>query len=852
MANSQQINSLIPEPLLKVVSEVDVYSVPTIGLTSTTATGRQEAEGFNEIPLSRPKKLFHFFAEVAREPMVYLLVACGFIYLLLGDRQEAIMLLGFLAIIIGITVYQESKAEHALEALRDLSSPRALVLRDGEQKRIPGREVVREDIVFINEGDRIPADATIVSGLNVATDESLLTGESVPVDKSVGTSLFSGSTVVRGQAIAQVKAIGTHTEIGKIGKSIQSSPQEPTRLEAQTRKLVWKLTWVAVSLCILVVIVFGFTRHNWLSGFLSGLSLAMAILPNELPAVLTIFLALGAWRMSRQRVLTRKMPAIENLGSVTVLCVDKTGTLTANQMSIQQLYCAENTLSILGLEQNHLPENFHEVLEYGILASRKDPFDPMDKAFQAAGKKFFIGTEHVHPDWDLKKEYPLSPELLSISNAWKSEKLGEYVIGAKGAPEAIIDLCHLNSTESSKISKKAAEMAANGLRILGVAKAKVGSEIPLPHIQHDFDFEFFGLVGLADPIRPEVPQAIAECQSAGVRVVMITGDHPNTARSIASQIGLTNPGEVLTGSELALMPAAELRNMVRKVSVFSRTTPDQKLKLVNALKENGEIVAMTGDGVNDAPALKSANIGIAMGLRGSDVARESADIVLLDDDFSSIVEAIRMGRRVYKNLQKAFSYLLAAHIPIAGISVLPVLLKLPLVLFPVHISFLQLIIAPACSVAYETEPASPNLMKVSPRSPTESLFSKKVFVPSLVQGLSVLTALILIFAIALHRGQGEFDARALTFTTLTISNLMLIIASQKKWYKNKTVAWIIATASLLLGCVLYIPYLRELFRFSYLHPIDLALCLGVGMFSVLGSKILSVHPRHIDLNRERS
>lgn len=816
-----------------------VASTPDVllsqGLAHALVLRRQEEEGFNELPTSRPKNLLNFLLEIAREPMVFLLIGCGAIYLILGDRQEAFMLLGFLFLIIGITIYQERKAESAIEALRGLSSPRALVLRDGERKRIPGREVVRDDIVFISEGDRVSADGILVSGLYVGADEALLTGESVPIDKNSGDLLYAGSSIVKGQGTIRVTATGARTELGKIGKSLQSAEKEPTNLELQTRELVWKLTWIASSLCILVVVVYGLTRHNWLSGILAGLSLAMAILPNELPAVLTIFLSLGAWRMSQKRVLARKIPAIESLGSATVLCVDKTGTLTLNRMSVQQLYATGEFFSLSNFFNGPIPEQFHEVLEFGILASRQEPFDPMEKAFLEAGHQFLGGTEHLHPDWSLKKEYPLSSELLTISHAWKPNKAGEYVVGAKGAPEAIVNLCHLGPDLSTIIEKKASEMAETGLRVLGVAKAKLKS-LPFPEKQHDIEFEFVGLAGLADPIRPGVPEAISECQTAGIRVLMITGDHPNTARSIARQIGLSHSETIWTGAELAPLSDHDLQTIVTEANVFSRMTPELKLRLVNALKSEGEVVAMTGDGVNDAPALKSAQIGIAMGKRGTDVARESASIVLLDDDFTSIVEAIRMGRRVYANLRSASTYLLSAHVPIAGISVIPVLFGLPLVLLPVHIAFLHLIIEPACSVAYEAEPGQPSLMEKPPRAHDEPLFSKKSLVTSLIRGGSVLLSLLLVFLISLYRGQGELDARALTFTTLIISNLTLITISQEKIksseiFKNKAIISILFASIGLLACVLYIPMLRDLFRFSTLHVPDLLICLGVGILS---------------------
>lgn len=826
------------------------------GLSHTEAMRRQEIEGLNELPTTQPKRLRNFIVEMLRDPMVFLLIACGLIYLMLGDPQEAIMLLGFLGIIIGITLYQERKAEHALEALRDLSSTRALVIRQGIRQRIPGKEVVRGDLVIIHEGDRVPADGILLTGENIGIDESLLTGESEPAEKESRrplqssdlerSILYAGTTVVRGQGIIQVQAIGLKTELGKIGKSIQTSRNEPTALELETRGLVRTFTWIAASLCILVIIVYGLTRGSWLHGFLAGLTLAMAILPNELPAVLTIFLALGAWRISKRRVLTRKMSAVENLGAATVLCVDKTGTLTLNRMSIQKLFAQGQILDLAEVTHTPLPEKFHETLEFGILASRQDPFDPMEQAFINTGSVYLKGTEHLHSEWVLEKEYPLTPELLSISQAWNPKPKEEVVIGAKGAPEAIMDLCHMNAHRAEELTQTVQTMTHDGLRVLGVAKAK-SKPASLPGKQHDFDFEFVGLVGLADPIRREVPQAISECKTAGIRVIMITGDHPNTARSIAQKIGLQNSDRVITGSELNKMPDSELSNRIKDVSVFSRMVPEQKLRLVKALKDNGEIVAMTGDGVNDAPALKSAHIGIAMGGRGTDVARESAALVLLDDDFGSIVEAIRTGRRVFSNLRSALVYLLAVHVPIAGLSVVPVLLKLPLVLLPIHIAFLHLIIEPACSIAFEAEPVSTSAMLHPPRNPKEPLFTRKIFIPSLIQGGSVLVALLVIYTVSIFRGQGERDGRALAFTSLIVSNLALILTSRNSTHslrdklslaRNNVIKSIFAGTITLLALVLYVPPLQRLFQFSTLHFIDLVICLTVGLLSVLWFELL--------------
>ncbi len=814
-----------------------------IGLSESLARERFLTEGPNEIPTLKSRHILLMLREILVEPMVSLLLGCGGIYLFLGDKQEAFILLGFLGVIIGITLYQERKTESALEALRNLSSPRALVLRDGQKKRIPGRDVVREDFLILSEGDRVPADAKILSESLLMADESLLSGESVPLRKELGTSLFAGTTIVRGQATAQVFAVGMGTEIGKIGKILGSTTPESTRLKIETKNLVKRVALVSAALCVLVVFIYGTTRDDWLGGILSGLTLAMAILPNEVPAVLMIFLALGAWRISKRRVLTRKMAAVENLGSATVLCVDKTGTLTKNQMSVRMLFASADggvDFDLRAKEHQELPESFHSLVEFGILASSPAPFDPMEKAVHQVGGEYLAQTEHLHPDWKLAREYPLSPEMLAVSQVWRGDSQSGYIVGTKGAPEAIMDLCHLDPARIKEISAKVEEFAKRGLRVLGVAQAQYTAS-SLPGKQHDYDFKFLGLLGLSDPVRENVPQAIQECYGAGLRVIMITGDHPHTASSIAREIGLLNSDEIITGAELSEMNDESLQNRLKTVNCFARMVPEQKLRLVKALQKNGEVVAMTGDGVNDAPALKSAQIGIAMGGRGTDVARESADLVLIDDDFSSIVEAIRTGRRIFDNLRGAMAYLFAIHLPIAGISIIPVVLKLPLVLLPVHIAFLHLIIEPACSIVFEAEAPASDLMKRKPRKANQPLFSKDLIIPSLIQGMVVFGIVLAIFLMALHRGLGELEARTLTFTTLIFSNLGLILVN-RSWsrtiveglrIKNRALWWVLSGAVLILGLVLYVPMAQHLFRFSLLHPTDIGISLGAGILSIL-------------------
>jgi Ca2+-transporting ATPase len=837
--------------VIALAKEIDLGSGS--GLSSEDALGRLKKEGYNELPSAERRSTARIVLDIIHEPMFLLLIVSGLIYFTLGDFQEGMIMMSFVIVIIGITVYQQRKTEHALRALRNLSSPRALVIRDGERKRIPGREVVPGDMLVLNEGDRVPADALLLSSSNLMVDESLLTGESVPVRKipwDTGTFagrpggddqpfVYSGTLVVQGHALAEAKATGTRSELGKIGKSLQTTEREETRLNQETGRLIRHTALVGLILCSTIVLVYGLTRSDWIHGLLGGVTLAMAILPEELPVVLTIFLALGAWRMSRNHVLTRHPPAIEALGAATVLCVDKTGTLTQNKMSVQAFLVDGQVYSLDPRKNDPLPEAFHELVEFSILACKKDPFNPMEKALMQLGERRLAGTEHIDRDFELVQEYHLSQDLLVMSNVWRSQDRPEYVIAAKGAPEDIANLCHFDEPSMQKLSRQINIMAERGLRVLGVAKA-YRRKTELPEEQHAFHFTFLGLVGFSDPIRPDVPDAINECYTAGIRVVMITGDYPVTAQNIARQVGMKSVDEYVTGTELGSMDDEELKERIGTVSIFARIVPEQKLRIINALKERGEIVAMTGDGVNDAPALKSAHIGIAMGRIGTDVAREASSLVLLDDNFTFIVAAVRMGRRIFDNLKRAIAYIFSIHVPIAGMSLLPVLFGWPLILFPVHVVFLELIIDPACSIVFEEEPEEPGVMKRPPRRVDEPLFNRSTIGLSLLQGCVVLGILLVVFLITLSRGLGELEARAMTFTTVVIANLGLMFTN-RSWSQtilatlrkpNRSLWWVCGGTTLALGLVLYVPFLRDLFHFSFLHSIDLVICLSAGATSI--------------------
>jgi Ca2+-transporting ATPase len=713
------------------------------------------------------------------------------------------------------------------------------------------------DIVVLQEGDRVPADAIVMKNNNLLADESLLTGESVPVRKRQwmegdGTFIpggddlpvvYSGSMIVQGNGLVKVTATALNTEIGKIGKALESVKEEPTQLKREMGILVKRLAIIGVLLCVLVVTVYTITRGDLLKGFLAGITLAMAMLPEEFPVVLTIFLAMGAWRLSKKSVLTRKPAAIETLGSATVLCTDKTGTLTQNKMTVTRLFNGTAFSNVIS--GGTFEEAFHEIIEYGILSSQVNPFDPMEKAIINIGDQFLKNSEHIHADWLMEKEYPLSKDLLAMSRVFSNTGTKEKVIAVKGAPEAIFDLCHLNKSIISDYDKAVSEMASEGLRVLGVARAKLISG-ELPSIQHDFDFEFIGLIGLSDPIRKNVPDAISECFKAGIRVIMITGDYPITATNIGKEIGIRNPELCITGPELKDMTEDELCLRIKDVNIFARVIPEQKLKIVNALKKNNEIVAMTGDGINDAPALKASNIGIAMGEKGTDVAREASSLVLMDDNFGSIVGAVRMGRKIFDNLQKALSYIFAIHVPIAGLSLIPVLFSgLPLILWPVHIVFLELIIDPACSMIFEAEKEEKNVMSRPPKNINEPFFGARKILFSCMQGIGILIVCLLVYFFSLEMGYSEKSVRTLTFVTLIVSNIAVIL-SNRSWttgfFKilltpNKTVKWIVGGAGFFLILTLTIPFLSNLFQFEKIGYLELIVCVLLGFSSIIWFEI---------------
>jgi P-type Ca2+ transporter type 2C len=817
------------------------------GLDPDEAARRLQQEGPNELGSASRRGLRHAVLDVLREPMFALLLAAAGLYALLGDLREAGVLLGFVLLIMAVTVAQERRTDRTLETLRDLSSPRALVRRAGRTERIPGREVVRGDWVLLAEGDRVPADGTVREAHDLAVDESLLTGESEPLAKSAAATdgvsggaglhrVHAGTLVTRGQGLVQVDATGGRTAFGRLGASLASIDLQASPLRDDVLRLTRRLLVIGLALCALLVALLWSLRGGLVESLLAGIALAMGVLPQEFPVIMIVFLALAARRLAAHQVLTRRLSALETLGQTTVLAVDKTGTLTENRMAVAVLVAGGLRLDLRGRPDAGLPESLHELLEVAVLASEIEPHDPMEQAFHRLAARALAGTEHLHPDWKLAREYELSPELLAMSHLWRGAGRPDDLVAAKGAPEAVADLCHLDASALAQVRAEAEALADEGLRVLGVARARHPVRREWPGGQHDFDFEWLGLVALADPLRPDVPAAVAACRRAGLRVLMITGDHPRTAVAIGRQAGL-RVDEVLTGDELDALAPAVRRERVARVDVYARMKPQQKLALVEALKAHGEVVAMTGDGVNDAPALKAAHVGVAMGRRGTDVAREAASLVLLQDDFGSIVAAVERGRRTFENLRRALGYTIAVHVPIVGLAILPVVFGLPLVLAPVHIAFLELVIDPACSLVFEAEEGDARVMDRPPRRRDESLLPRPAIALAVLQGAAATVLVMGLYAVLLQQAAVAAWAAPGAFTALVAANAALLLPGRGErrgpvsLYRGLSGVGhtVIGLTLAALAVATMVPAVSGLFEFAALPPALWVACVAAGL-----------------------
>jgi Ca2+-transporting ATPase len=812
-------------------------------------TGLSEAEaqraiaqwGANELPSPGRRGLAKITAETLREPMFMLLLAAAGLYLFLGGFGEGVFLLLGACAAIALVVVQEARSERALSALRGLAQPHARVVRDGVQRKVASRDVAPGDIMLVGEGDRICADAVLIAGDILSVDESSLTGESAPVAKRLALGdevfaeipaptheasplLFSGTLVVRGQAVARVSHTGVSSALGRIGRSLAEIDQQPTPLQRAAGKLVGLLGLFALAFCGLVVLAFGIFRGDWVAGALAGITTAIALVPEEFPMVLTVFLALGAWRLATHKVLVRRSAVIETLGGATVLCVDKTGTLTQNHMRLVRVWTKGGVADVGAA----LGEEGRALVACARLASSVRPIDPMDRGIHEAavamGLPAAVGT--------IERSWPLRPETMAVTQLWREGDV--RIAAAKGAPEAVFGLCGLDRGAIERLHEVIDAFAKDGLRVLGVGGWRGGSAFP--ETPESASFEFLGLIGFLDPLREDVPRALEEARSAGIQVIMITGDHPATALAIARAAGIDAANGATTGAALAEFPFPSLRQHMRRGRVFARIAPDQKLLIVEALRANGEVVAMTGDGVNDAPALEAAHIGIAMGRKGTDVAREAADLVLLDDGFASIVGGVRMGRRIFANLRKALIYITAIHVPIAGLALLPILLGLPQLLFPMHVVLLELAIDPTCALAFEGERSSRDAMKRPPRKPDEALFGPRQMFSAALQGVAILVGVLALYAHAAANLPAE-QARGAAFVALVVANLTLALVDAvgeegRILDPGRRIYWIIAgVLMVVLAMVVANPWLAEIFHLSAPNAQNVLLAVGVGLVS---------------------
>ena len=818
---------------------------PHRGLTSFQARERLARDGANELPRARRRTEIRIAADVMREPMLALLMAAGLVYLLLGDRTEALILLAFAGLSIVMTIVQEARTEHVLEALRDLSAPRALVVRDDETVRIPGREVVVGDLLVLDAGDRVAADALLLEAEGFEADESLLTGESLPVRKRAGIvgeadpaapggddrpQVFAGSIVTRGRGLARVTNTGIQSRIGAIGRSLAALETQVPRLQRETASIVRICAFGGTSVAVLVAIIYGLMRGSWLEAVLAGIAIGMSLLPEEFAVVLTIFLAIGAWRIAQVGVLTRRAAAIEALGAATVLCTDKTGTLTCNRMTVAELWLP--TRETPRFSEAPDDPRFRPLLEAGALASAPIPSDPMEVAIQSAAT-----DKGLVPQQGLKllRTHALRSDLLAMSNVWSAaSEESPLTIAAKGAPEAIARLCRLDPAQLRELEAAAQRMAGRGMRVLGVASS-LADRSNLNVVHEDHAFILLGLVGLTDPVRGGVPEAVAQCRAAGIRVVMITGDYAATAKAIAEAAGLRTQ-RVMSGDEISQLSDVEFAERVKSIDVFARTLPEQKLRIVNALKAAGEIVAMTGDGVNDAAALKAAHIGIAMGKRGTDVAREAAAIVLLEDDFGAIVEAVRLGRRIYDNIRKAAGFIFGVHMPIAVLAILPLVLRLPIVLGPIQIALLEMIIDPVCALVFEAEREESRLMLRPPRDPAEKLLSREVIQRGIVQGLVAALALSVLYLLAAYSDVPDAELRTLTFFALVSAVLALALVNRSfstslrhaLSRENPMFRYVLGFIAVGSGAIMVVPIVRHSLGFVPLEWTQVGLVAGFG------------------------
>jgi P-type Ca2+ transporter type 2C len=817
------------------------------GLDDAAVLKSREEFGANKTVYKKESRLIEILWEVVLEPLFLILIAAAAIYFLLGEYQEGIIMLFALALVSGISLFQERKSRNALDALKVMSSPKAKVVRNGELISINSEELVVGDVLLVEDGDLIPADANILEAHDFSVNESLLTGESLPVTKSgPEAKVYQGTLVMTGNCFAEISAIGKKTTLSKLGLSLQEIEVSKTPLQVQIKKFVTKMVGFGVVAFLIVWGVNLYISGSILDSLLHGLTLAMSVLPEEIPVAFSTFMALGAYRLYKKKIITRSPFIVETLGAATVICVDKTGTLTLNSMDLAGIYGWDKKDSI---DFTSSKGQYHEVLEYALWSSEIHPFDPMEKAIHEAYGKY-APRDH-RPTFDMAHEYPLGgipPIMTHIFENGQEER----IIAVKGSVEGVLKQTRLCPEEKEEVMARVEEFSSKGYRVLGVGKGDP-ELAEFPATQFELEFEFVGLIAFYDPPKDNIKNILEEFYRAGIEVKMITGDYDKTALAIASQVGLRNHSKSMDGAEVLKMSEEELGQKVRNVRVFSRMFPEAKLKVIQALKSNGEVVAMTGDGVNDGPALKAAHIGISMGLRGSELAKKSAAMILMDDDLVHMTEAVALGRRIYENLKKAIQYIISIHIPII------LIVTLPLVLFwdyinlfsPVHVIFLELIMGPTCSIVFENEPIEPGAMTKPPRKMTDTFFSFKELLISVLQGLAITVGCLGIGYYYMAFGESEDFVRTVVFTTLIFSNLFLTLVNRSFYYSviktlsytNWLIPLILVTSLIVLATILYIPSFREIFDFVQLGWEVIAQCLAVGFASVLWIEIFKLFRR---------
>ncbi|HEX3029424.1 MAG TPA: cation-translocating P-type ATPase [Clostridia bacterium] len=826
------------------------------GLSTEQAKQLQQKYGKNELTPQKRETVFRKILQVICEPMFLLLIAAAVIYFILGEPRDGAIMLVFVVGVISIEAIQEWKTDKTLRALKDLSAPRIKVLRDGEETIINSADLVPGDIMFISEGVKIPADGEVLKASTLCIDESSLTGEAqgvwkVTTDESSLDSAdywrrdycYAGTLVTQGIGVIQVDKIGSATEYGKIGQNVAAAIESPTPLQKQTGRLVKTCALIAVALFLLVALVtfLNISDHIFkeriIESILSGITLAMAMIPEEFPVILTVFLSMGAWRLAKKKSLVRKLPSVETLGQVSILCVDKTGTITMNKMTVTHAWSAFGDAEILNRIMG--------------MACEPDAYDPMEKAMISYCQENGIGRDSLFGG-ELIKEYAFTNELKMMGHIWKNEN--EIVIAAKGSPERILTICDISEEDRQLAEARILQMSKQGLRVIAVGRMLLQNESEIPESLLDCRLQFCGLVGLADPPRESIKDNIKTCTRAGVRVVMITGDNGITASSIAKQIEMPNSDKIITGDELNRISDDELRESVKDVSIFSRVIPEHKMRIVKAFQQNGEVVAMTGDGVNDAPALKYADIGIAMGMRGSEVSREAADLVLLDDNFSTIVDTIKDGRRIYDNIRKAIGYVFTIHIPIAFSSLLAPLIGISpaaLLLLPLHVVLLELVIDPTCSIVLERQPAENDIMDRKPRDPKEKILTAQTLIKSVIQGLVIFAASFGAYWYNITQNPDNAPvARTIGLSVILLSNILLVQVNSsdsefafKSFFKliRDKVMWVVSLGTIVGLLILIYTPINGFLKLASLTLTQFASVVGIAFVAVAWYELVKLY-----------